>query len=100
MSVPFQHNFPSSPSMMLPMPSLICSHPYTHTGDCVAHKCHCVQSNQSTHHTCNCVDKRLMCKYGHRYWCPHCNYGVPGMFSKCTNDKCVIFNKSMPELSE
>ena len=46
-------------------------HIYNHTGKC----------EMNTHG---------QCKYGYRYFCPHCDYGLGGMFSKCLNKSCTI----------
>lgn len=35
-------------------------------------------------------NKYGQCIKGYRYFCPHCNFGLGGMFSSCHNTNCVI----------
>lgn len=30
------------------------------------------------------------CVKSYRYFCPHCNFGIGGMFSDCLNKNCVV----------
>jgi hypothetical protein len=36
------------------------------------------------------MNKYGQCKNGYRYFCPHCDYGLGGMFSKCLNKSCSM----------
>lgn len=86
-------NLPTLDLSTLGLPILGCQHhPYMHHSDCVAFDCQC-NSNSTTE--CKCTDKMRKCKLGYRYWCIECNYGLKGMYSKCTNEACSKYNKSM-----
>lgn len=69
-------------------------HPYYHEGKCIPHDCKCNDKDK-----CTCINKRQKCKYGYRYFCIECNYGINGMYSCCTNDKCTNFKKSICHIS-
>lgn len=37
---------------------------------------------------CECLNAYERCKYGNRYWCGDCGFGIGGMMGKCGNNLC------------